>query len=100
MADQRDYPNSGTLWRNDRKVEERDRDHKGDGRLDCPHCGARIELWLSAWNKTARTGAQFLSLSFRPKDPSAAPLPREEPKATTSKPAEVHDGEEEDDIPF
>lgn len=66
--DNRDYPNSGILFRANRKDGPRSRDYRGEGRIDCPHCGAPIELWLSAWLKTARNGARFLSLSFKPKD--------------------------------
>ncbi len=80
-----DYPNSGIMFREDRKDRPTSRDYKGEGNLACPHCGARIGLWLSGWIKTARNGARFLSLSFKPKTERAA----------ASAPA--RDG---DDIPF
>jgi hypothetical protein len=39
--------------------------------IDCPHCARRIELRLSAWLKTGRSGKKFMSLSFRPKTAAA-----------------------------
>jgi hypothetical protein len=71
----RDFPNSAVLFVNDRRKNERDADLKGSGTLDCPHCGRRVELWLSAWRKTGGRAGKFLSLSFRPKD-EAPPVQR------------------------
>ncbi|MGO9605660.1 MAG: hypothetical protein ACLQAT_20120 [Candidatus Binataceae bacterium] len=69
MADEkRDYPNSGILFENDRKRDERDRTHQGSADVDCPHCGVRSQFWLSAWVKEGRKG-KFLSLAFKLKPP-------------------------------
>lgn len=67
-----DYPDSGILFSNDHKNSERDPDHRGSGNLDCPKCGHRIELWLSAWRRQGRKAGEFISVSFRPKDHAAA----------------------------
>ena len=67
QTDNRDYPNSGVLFANDRKTGERSADLKGSGTLDCPHCGQRVELWLNAWRKVGQRAGSYLSLSLRPK---------------------------------
>lgn len=67
MSTNRDFPNSGILFRNDRKDGDRDRDYKGSGDVTCPHCECRFPIWLSAWIKEGRNG-KFMSLSFKPKD--------------------------------
>ena len=84
-----DYPNSGILFRSDHKRpgDARDRDYRGDGRIDCPHCGETIEIWLSGWVKQGKRGP-FLALSLKPKD---AP-PQDRPAAPEPAP--------DDDIPF
>jgi hypothetical protein len=65
MANGRDYPNSGILFR-EQKREPHDRDYKGSADVTCG-CGRRSQLWLSAWIKEGRKG-KFLSLSFKPKE--------------------------------
>jgi hypothetical protein len=62
-----DYSNSGTLFREEKKTKLTSPDYKGQATLDCPHCARSVELRLSGWLKTTRTGAKFLSLSFRSK---------------------------------
>jgi hypothetical protein len=83
MSD-RDYPNSGIMFRDDKKRQgnDRDRDYKGTADIDCPHCGARSAWWLSAWIKSGRKG-KFVSLAFKTKDAgpsrtSAAAQPHED----------------------
>lgn len=69
MADGRDFPNSGILFKNDKKREARDRDYQGSADITCA-CGRRSQFWLSAWLKEGSRG-KFLGLAFKPKD--AAP---------------------------
>jgi hypothetical protein len=69
MSD-RDYPNSGILFKSDQKRTPRDRDYKGTADITCPDCGSRFTAWLSAWIKEGRKG-KFMSLSFKPKDAPA-----------------------------
>jgi hypothetical protein len=84
------YPNSGSLFKNDRKSEERQADQTGSGEITCPHCGAVTEMWISGWFRTARkTGNRFLSLAFQAKDASPK-------KRTMDPPANFDD----DNIPF
>jgi hypothetical protein len=62
-----EHSNNGLLFREEKKTKPTSPDYKGQATLDCPHCARSIELRLSGWLKTARTGAKFLSLSFRSK---------------------------------
>ncbi|CAB4157002.1 hypothetical protein UFOVP747_69 [uncultured Caudovirales phage] len=60
------YDNSGALFRNDRKTEDRHPDHTGSITIDGK------SYWLSAWVKTGKTGTRFFSLSVKPKDAAPA----------------------------
>jgi hypothetical protein len=62
-----EHTNSGLLFREEKKTKPTSPDYKGQATLDCPHCARTIEIRLSGWIKTTRTGAKFLSLSFRSK---------------------------------
>lgn len=63
---ERDFPNSGILFKNDKKREARDRDYQGSADVTCA-CGKRSQLWLSAWVKEGKRG-KFLSIKLKPKD--------------------------------
>lgn len=55
-------PNSGSLFRNDRKEEDNHPDHTGTCLIDGK------EYYISAWIKEGRNGGRkFFSLSFKPK---------------------------------
>jgi hypothetical protein len=60
-----EYPNSGILFREEKKTKLTSPDYKGQATLDCPHCARSIELRLSGWLKVGRAGSKFLSLAFR-----------------------------------
>lgn len=64
----RDYENSGTLGRNDRKEKASQPDHRGRCDITCPSCRRRHDFWLSAWIKEGPDDSKFFSLSFTPKD--------------------------------
>jgi hypothetical protein len=66
MSD-RDYPNSGILFKNDHKRDGKDRDYQGTANIDCPHCGKRSTWWLSSWIKQGNKG-KFLALNLKVKD--------------------------------
>lgn len=95
------YPNSGAVWKNQRKKTAAHPDYTGQGVLKCPHCQKQIELWLSSWVKNSRVGL-FLSVAFTPKDPAVGPTPAE--RATIGEnyedmgPLEGDNGDKE--IPF
>jgi hypothetical protein len=58
------YPNSGTLFKNDRKREgKKDPDYTGSAEID------NVEYWMDCWVKKPEGKKPFFSLSFRPKQP-------------------------------
>jgi uncharacterized protein (DUF736 family) len=57
-----DNTNSGALFRNDDKANDKSPDYRGT--LDV----GGIEHWLNGWIKTSRKGVKFLSLSIKPKE--------------------------------
>lgn len=66
----KDYPDSGILFANDRKGDNpRAPDRKGTGEVTCPHCQNRIELDLAGWVREGKRGP-FLSLKLKPKTSS------------------------------
>ena len=85
--EQRD--NSGSLFKNDRKEKETHPDYKGTAMV------GGVEMWMSAWLKTASNGSKFMSFSFQPKDQQAAPQSQ---KQAARQPAPVEDFN--DDMPF
>jgi uncharacterized protein (DUF736 family) len=80
--EQRD--NSGSLFKNDRKEKETHPDYKGTAMV------GGVEMWMSAWLKTASNGSKFMSFSFQPKDQQAAPKKAAAPAAPDF----------DDDMPF
>lgn len=73
--------NSGVLFRNDKKENDRAPDYKGNVMVD------GNEYWLSAWIKEGKTG-KFMGLALSPRD---AQPPAGKPVASNLK---------DDDIPF
>jgi hypothetical protein len=65
MADKQ-YDNSGILFRNSDKSGERDRDYKGEATI------GGVGYWVSAWIKEGKNGNKFLTFSFKAKDAAAA----------------------------
>jgi hypothetical protein len=76
-------PNSGSLFKNDRKEKDTHPDLTGSLQVQyacakCKHVGL-LDFWLSAWKKTSAKG-NFFSLSLKAKD-GAASKPKSEPSA-------------------
>lgn len=71
-------PNTGSLFRNDRKESDTHPDYKGSALLN------GVEHWLDAWINTAKDGSKYMSLKFKPKEArtpdgsQGAPMSREE----------------------
>jgi hypothetical protein len=65
MADKQ-YDNSGILFRNEDKSKDTDRDYRGSATI------AGVEYWVSGWIKEAKSGSKFLKFSFKAKDAAAA----------------------------
>lgn len=64
-----DNTNSGGLWRNEKKATDKHPDYTGQINVD------GVEYWLSAWLKTSKKGAKFMSLAVKPKEEQAEPRP-------------------------
>lgn len=69
MAQYEQRPGDGSLFKNDRKEQDKHPDYKGS--MLCPVCSAA--LWLSSWIKRPSGKAPFMSISAQPKDKDAAP---------------------------
>jgi hypothetical protein len=67
MPSNGDYPNSGSLFRNTEKQNDRQPDYGGSADIVCASCGERMLWRVSAWVKASREGKKFFSLSFRTK---------------------------------
>lgn len=81
-------PNRGSIFRNERRETDTQPTHKGDGKIQCPHCNEQFEVWISAWvNDLKNKAGKYFSLAFDRKD---APQPV----------APVRDEDLDDDIPF
>ena len=80
MADYQQFPNSGSLFRNERKTTEKHPEYQGSFNID----GG--EYWISGWAKTAKSGKKFISLAVSAKQPKA--------------PGEALPPLEDDDLPF
>ena len=79
MEQKRD--NSGVLFKNDKKEQEKHPDYKGSIMVD------GTEYWLSAWIKEGKNG-KFMGLAVTPRD--------EQPPASKPTPKNLDDS----DIPF
>ena len=56
-----DNTNRGSLFKNDKKTEEKHPDMSGSINID------GTEYWISGWKKQSKAGTGFISLSVRPK---------------------------------
>jgi hypothetical protein len=62
----KDFPNSGILFRNDRKREgSNDPDYTGTADIQC-QCGRRFTRKVGGWIKQGRNG-KFLTLALKPR---------------------------------
>jgi hypothetical protein len=57
-----DNTNRGSLFKNDKKTEEKHPDMSGSINID------GIEYWISGWKKKSKADVGFISLSVRPKE--------------------------------
>jgi hypothetical protein len=57
-----DNTNRGSLFKNDKKTEEKHPDMSGSINID------GTEYWISGWKKQSKAGTGFISLSVRPKE--------------------------------
>jgi len=57
-----DNTNRGSIFKNEKKTEDRHPDMSGSINID------GVEYWISGWKKASKGGANFISLSVRPKE--------------------------------
>lgn len=81
---QYDNTNTGALFVNDKRETEKHPNAKGTINVE------GVEYWVSAWTKTAASGARYQSLSLTKKEQQAAPQ-----KAAPAPAADF-----DDDMPF
>lgn len=75
-------PNTGSLFRNDRKTKETHPDYQGRVLID------GVEYYQSAWLRVSKSGKKYFSMVYTPVNAS--------PIETTNRTMEVAD----DDVPF
>jgi uncharacterized protein (DUF736 family) len=56
-------PNTGSLFKNDKKEADSHPDYKGTALID-----GLGECWLDAWINTSANGTKYMSLKLKPKD--------------------------------
>jgi uncharacterized protein (DUF736 family) len=78
--------NSGALFKNDDKSNERHPDYKGSLNVN------GVDFWISSWLKTSKAGAKYMSLSVTPKNANNTRAPVQ----SKSAPADEFD----DSLPF
>lgn len=84
-------PNSGTLFKNDKKTTDKHPNMKGRALV------GGVWYWVSAWTKEAQqTGQRYQSLSFQVMDtqPDGAPAPAPQPQRQAAPPATPSVGRE------
>lgn len=91
MSNFQQRDNSGALFKNDRKEQEKHPDYKGDALID----GVAYEI--GAWIKEGRNGKKFMSLSFKPKQGDAA-APQQDTRRGSAHPPSS--GYMDEEIPF
>lgn len=84
-------PNTGSLFKNDKKEADTHPDYKGSGLIE-----GVGEVWLDAWINTSNSGTKYMSLKFKPKNADqSGSYARQEPQR---QPASQFD--DNSDVPF
>ena len=86
-------PNTGSLFKNDKKEADSHPDYKGSALID-----GLGECWLDAWINTSANGTKYMSLKIKPKEAARRP-----DHATSGFPvtdAYPVDRDLDDDVPF
>jgi hypothetical protein len=87
-------PNTGSLFKNDRKESDTHPDYKGSALI------GGVDHWLDAWINEDRNGNKYMSLKFKPKEGAQ---PRRADHATSGFPvtdAYPVDQSFDDEVPF
>lgn len=93
-------PNTGSLFRNDRKESDSHPDYKGSALIE-----GLGECWLDAWINTTKDGTKYMSLKLKPKEArgytgsyNGDPATNSSGSAPARQPASRFD--DESDVPF
>lgn len=79
-------PNTGSLFKNDRREKETHAHARGSALID------GVEYWVDAWTNTTNSGDKYQSLKFRRKDEARVP--------NGSQGAPMQAADLDDDVPF
>lgn len=70
-----DTTNSGVIFPNVKRRDDRSPTGKGEAHVCCPGCGLTSKFWISSWIKTSKAGAKFNSLAFTADQPKVNKIP-------------------------
>ncbi len=88
-------PNTGSLFRNDKKETDTHPNAKGSALID------GVEYWVDAWTNEARDGSKYQSLKFKPKEARTGGSDGGNGGGQASRPQPAaFDSDLDDDIPF
>lgn len=87
MSNYEPKPNTGAIFKNENKEQETHADYSGSGMIN------GVEFYISAWIKTAKSGNEFISISFKPKRDMAS-------RPTPTQPKQEPSFNSENEIPF
>lgn len=82
-------PNTGSLFKNDKKETDSHPDYKGSALLN------GVDHWVDSWINTSNAGVKYMSLKFKPKDAQAAQGSRGAPIQRAA-----YDDDLDDSVPF
>ena len=85
-------PNSGSIFRNDKRDKETSPHMRGDALID------GVEYWVAAWTNTKADGERYQGLKFSRKDEQRQARPVQQPIAQPNQ--SPLDGPFNDEIPF
>jgi len=67
--------NSGSMFKNGYKTEEKHPDQSGSCKIVCPSCGHKQEFKMSAWIKDFKgKSGRFFSIAFSINQPKGSPV--------------------------
>ena len=93
MSNYQQRPNSGSLFKNNRKEKDNHPDYTGDAEINGK------AMWISAWIKKTQKGGSFMSLAFKPKEERQSGQARDTVDRNVSD-VPLPNAPDEDDVPF
>ena len=67
-------PNSGSLFKNEKKESDNHPDYTGSALID------GTDYWMNAWLKSSESGRKWMSFSFKPKEEAKPSKPASKPQ--------------------